>query len=111
MKLKVGVNLESEDKPRANTVFLEGMRYMLTFSLILLTCLFLFSVGLSSEGVFNATNFLIAYAGIVLTALLISFLVCYVGIKKAIDAGEAIDDKIFTRDGKLSINFFKKPSE
>ena len=82
---------------------------MLTFSLTLLTCLFLFSISMSSKGTISVIDFIIAYAGIALTSLLISFLICYVGIKRSIDAGEAADDNIFTRDGKLSINIFKKP--
>ncbi len=96
-------------KPRANTAFLKGMRYMFSFSLIVLLCLFLFSVGISSKGPVLFNNFMLGYLGIVITSLLISFLVCYVGVKKGINAGETADNKILTRDGNISINIFKKP--
>jgi len=105
----MGVKLEDCIKPRANTAFLKGMRYFLSFSLILLSCLFLFSVGISTKEPILLSNFLLGYVGIVITSIVISFLVCYTGVKKAIEAGEAADDKILTRDGKLSINVFKKP--
>jgi len=101
--------LENKSKPRANTAFLKGMRYALSFFLILLSCLYFFMVGMRAKDPILLSNFLLGYAGIVFTAFSISLLVCYVGVRRGIEAGEAADDKIFTRDGKLSINIFKKP--
>ncbi|MCK8129323.1 hypothetical protein MTF66_30215 [Pseudoalteromonas sp. 2CM39R] len=101
--------MENKSKPRANTAFLKGMRYSLSFFLIVLSCLYFFMVGLRAEEPIILINLLLGYAGIVFTAFFISFLVCYVGTKRGIEAGESADDKIFTRDGKLNINIFKKP--
>ena len=95
-------------KPSANTAFLKGFRYMFSFSLIVLSVLFFFMVGISKSSELRISNVLLGFSGIMLLALVVSFLTAYSGIKKGIEAGQTSDSEIFRKNGRLNLNFFKK---
>lgn len=93
-------------KPDANTAFLKGFRYMFSFSFIVLSVLFFFMLSISNSSELKISNVLLGFSGIILLALVVSFLTVYTGIKKGIEAGETSDSEIFRKNGKLNINIF-----
>lgn len=65
-------------------------------------------VGISKNSELRVSNVLLGFSGIMLLALVVSFLTAYSGIKKGIEAGQTADSEIFRKNGRLNLNFFKK---
>lgn len=93
------------NSPKANTVFLKGLRYLFFIWLPLLVLVTSLSISFRANEHIVFTNLALAFISVVFTAFIISFLTSYHIVKNAIKQGEINDTNILTKNGKLNLNF------
>ena len=90
-----------------NEAFLRAMRYMFIFSFVLLSFVVLVLGFIRAEDRVELVNLLTALTFIAFVSLIISLIISYFGVKKAIAVGELEDKSVLLKNGKLNLNFFK----
>ena len=80
---------------------------MFIYSFVLLSFVVLVLGFIRAEDGIELVNLFTALTFIAFVSLIISLIISYFGVKKAIAVGELEDKSVFLKNGKLNLNFFK----